>query len=170
VIWRGLSKLLLKLRSAAWHVVYRGFRARYRIAPSFRFNGAGIYLFGDGQIDLGEHSYIGEYSSIQAAAGLFVHIGSHCAISHNVRIYTTTAVADADLRLGPPPTQSGSVTIGDGVWIGTNVYIRPGVTIGADAVVGANAVVTRDIPGGEVWGGVPARRIRLKINAEGRHP
>jgi maltose O-acetyltransferase len=170
VIWQGFSQFVLKLRSAAWYFVYRGFRARYGIAPSFRFNGTGIHLFGDGQIHLGEHSYIGEHSSIQAAAGLFVNIGSHCAISHNVRIYTTTAMADADLRRGPPPTQGGSVTIGDGVWIGMNVYIGPGVTIGSDAVIGANAVVTRDIPGGEIWGGVPAQRIRAKVNAEGDRP
>lgn len=38
--------------------------------------------------------------------------------------------------------------------------VLPGVTIGKGAVVAAGAVVTKDVPDGETWGGVPA--IRLK--------
>jgi len=52
--------------------------------------------------------------------------------------------------------------IGDACWIGANVLINPGVTIGENSVVGANNVVTRDVPPGEVWGGVPAKFIRKK--------
>ena len=37
-----------------------------------------------------------------------------------------------------------------------------GVTIGDGAVVAAGAVVTKDIPAGEVWGGVPAKFIRKR--------
>jgi maltose O-acetyltransferase len=162
---RALSWLLLKSRSAWWRVVYRGYRSRYTIGRTFRFNGAMINLHGDGRIELGGNSYIGEFSSIQACAGHSVVIGQHCAISHNVRIYTASNVADADLRLGPPPTIEGSVRIGDGVWIGTNVFIGPGVEIGSNVVVGANAVVTRSIPADEIWGGVPARLLRRKDTA-----
>jgi maltose O-acetyltransferase len=159
---RALGWLLLKSRSAWWRAVYRGYRSRYAIGRTFRFNGAMINLYGDGRIELGEHSYIGEFSSIQACAGHSVAVGRHCAISHNVRIYTSTTLADADMRLGPPPTIEGSVRIGDGVWIGTNVFIGPGVAIGSNVVVGANAVVTRSIPADEIWGGVPARLLRRK--------
>lgn len=38
--------------------------------------------------------------------------------------------------------------------------ILPGVTIGEGAVVAAGAVVRCDIPDGETWAGVPARRVR----------
>lgn len=162
MIWRVLSTLLLKSRMAWWRLVYRGYRDRYRVARSFRFNGAGIQLYGPGSIELGEDSYVGELSTLQAGEGLRIAVGRRCSISHNVRIYTSSAMADADFRGGRPESVHGSVQIGDGVWIGANCFIGPGITIGDDAVVGANSVVTKTIPDSEIWGGVPARLIRRK--------
>lgn len=160
--WRLLSNVLLRLRMLFWNIVYRGYRQQYGIARGFRFNGAGIQLYGSGRIELGEGSYVGELCSLQAAPGEVIRIGKKCSISHNVRVYTSTAQPDADFREGPGPTLLGSVSIGDGVWIGANAYIGPGVTIGDNAVVGANSVVTRSVPPSEIWGGVPARLIRAK--------
>lgn len=157
-----LASTLLRLRMLYWKLVYRGYAKAFHISRTFRFNGAGIVLYGEGRIVLGEDSYIGELSTIQASAGHSVRIGSRCRISHNVRIYTQTAVADSDFRLDDGTVVKGDVNVGDGVWIGTNVYIGPGIDIGANAVVGANSVVNRNVPSNEIWGGVPARLIRHK--------
>lgn len=162
-MWSSVANLLLRSRMAWWAIVYRGYRQRYDVAPDFRFNGAGIQLYGTGRIELGDGSYVGELCTLQAAPNEVVRVGRHCSISHNVRVYTSTAVADANFTAGPPPTVSGSVAIGDGAWIGANTYIGPGVTIGENAVVGANSVVTRSIPSSQIWGGVPARFIRVKV-------
>ncbi len=162
MIWPRITSLVLRLLELPWKLVYAGYRSQYEIDRNFRFNGTGIQLYGDGRIRLGPKSYIGTNSSIQAAPGRSVSIGQHCRISHNVRIYTSTAMADMDFLEGPERTRVESVDVGDGVWIGANVYIGPGIKIGSNAVVGVNSVVTHDIPAFEIWGGVPARFIRRK--------
>lgn len=41
-----------------------------------------------------------------------------------------------------------------------NSLIVNTVTIGNHAVIAAGSVVTKDIPSGELWGGVPAKFIK----------
>ena len=41
-----------------------------------------------------------------------------------------------------------------------------GVTIGRGSIVAAGSVVTKDIPSCEIWGGVPARKIRDRFETE----
>ena len=54
------------------------------------------------------------------------------------------------------------ILIGEGALIGTGAMIQPGVQIGAGAVIASHAVVPKFkvIPAGEVWGGIPARKIK----------
>jgi maltose O-acetyltransferase len=111
---------------------------------------------------IGDNTYIGSRSAINVEAHSCVSIGSGCQISHNVRIYTKTAIADQDFSVKPVQTRQGDVSIGDYCWVGVNVFIGPGVRVGKNCVIGANSVVTRDIPDFEIWGGVPAKFIRRK--------
>lgn len=157
-----LSKGLNFFRSLPWRVMYATYRGKYGLHESFRFNGFYIQFYGEGKIEVGEDSYIGELSTIQAARGCVVKIGSGCRISHNVRIYTHSSVADADYSQSQVPEKLGNVVIGDFCWVGANVFINPDLTIGRNSVVGANSVVTKNIPPDEIWGGVPARLIRRK--------
>ncbi|WP_082073308.1 acyltransferase [Pseudomonas sp. LFM046] len=161
LVW-FVSRLLSFLASSYWKINYWVYRQRYDVHHRFRFNGRLIQLYGEGKIVAGEGSYIGELSTIQASKGAVVSIGCGCHVSHNVRIYTQSALPDSDFSIKPVPSKVGDVKIGDYCWVGANVLINPGVEIGRNSVVGANSVVTKDVPPDEIWGGVPAKFIRKK--------
>ena len=87
-----------------------------------------------------------------------VQINLNCTIGHDVILgaYTT---------LAPGVHISGCVQFGKRVYVGTGAVIINGtqekpLTIGDDAVIGAGACVTKSIPAGETWGGVPAKPLR----------
>ncbi|WNB16853.1 acyltransferase [Marivirga arenosa] len=163
-----IVKLLIKLykhgEEYSKRKKYQNYSVKYSIDKSFKFNGEKIKLYGKGNIVCGKNSYIGSYSTIQADKEMIVRIGDFCRISHNVRIYTSSAVVDQDFKnYNNLKKKFGNVNIGNAVWIGANVFINPGVNIGDNSIIGANSVVTKDIPENAIVGGVPAKLIRYKI-------
>ena len=60
----------------------------------------------------------------------------------------------------------GDIIIGNDVWIGYEAVIMAGVHIGDGAVIAARAVVTKDVPPYTIVGGTPARKIRMRFEAE----
>jgi acetyltransferase-like isoleucine patch superfamily enzyme len=57
----------------------------------------------------------------------------------------------------------GKIKIGKNVLIGAFSTIRGGVKIGDNSIVAMCSFVNKDIPPNELWGGVPAKRIK-KLN------
>ena len=60
----------------------------------------------------------------------------------------------------------GDIVIGNDVWIGYEAIILSGVNIGDGAIIGARAVVTKDVPAYTVVGGIPAKEIKKRFDAE----
>jgi acetyltransferase-like isoleucine patch superfamily enzyme len=102
---------------------------------------------------VGRNSYLGAWKPIWIGDDTL--IGAYCyIISGNHRV-------DApDLPVRMQGYEGAPITIGRNVWLGTHVIVLPGAIIGDNAVVGAGSVVTTSVPEGEIWAGVPARRIR----------
>lgn len=85
-------------------------------------------------------------------------LGAHVVAMPHVTVTHDCVVADfATLAAGV--SLGGGVRVGRGAYLGMNSAVHPGVRIGAGAVVGMGAVVLADVPDGETWAGVPARRI-----------
>jgi maltose O-acetyltransferase len=64
------------------------------------------------------------------------------------------------------PQDDLDVFVGDDVWIGDRAIVLHGVTIGRGAVVAAGAIVTKDVPPYAIVGGIPARVLRYRWDAE----
>ena len=62
------------------------------------------------------------------------------------------------------------MTIGRHVWVGGNCLITKGSNIGAGAIIAPGTLVSGVIPPTELWGGVPARKIRDKVSWVPSHP
>ena len=151
------------MRTAYYEERYKYFRRQYKITSNFGFNGTDIRIYGNGKITVGNNSYMGTNSTIELHDGQKVIIGDNCAISHNVRIYTSTASVDQDFNINKNSTdKAGDIIIGNGVWVGANVLINPGINIGDNVIIGANSVITKDVPANAIFGGVPAKLIRFK--------
>lgn len=107
-------------------------------------------------------------------AGAYSFIGENCRIYPKVSIgaYTMLApevsIVGADHRFdlaGVPMIFAGrpglpNTVIEEDVWIGFRSTIMCGVTIGRGAIIAANSVVTKNVPPYEVYGGVPARKLK----------
>ena len=109
--------------------------------------GAGCEIYKD--VSWGSEPYlitIGDHVRITSGCRFITHDGGVWVLR---KMY---GVDGADLF--------GKITIGNNVHIGMDSVIMPGVTVGNNVVIGCGAVVTHDIPDGEVWGGVPARKIK----------
>lgn len=113
----------------------------------------------EGQIELGEDVYIGPNSFLgtnthKLSIGDKSMIGAQCYL-----ITENHGRKEEKLAYREQGFVGRDVVIGRNVWLGAQVVVLPGIKIGDNAVVGAGAVVTRHIPHGETWAGVPARAL-----------
>lgn len=82
--------------------------------------------------------------------------GDNCIIGHDAVLFAH-AIEGAQFSLE-------KVRLGNNVTIGAHALLMAGVSVGDGAIVSAGAVVLKGtrIGPGEVWGGVPARRLKAR--------
>ena len=134
---------------------------------------------GDGKAWAPSNIYPSAVIGDEVSVGAFSEIGENVKIGDRTRVGAMSFIPEGftigkDVFIGPrfcgtndkyPPSNRESwlkTTIRDGARIGAAVTILCGVTIGEKALIGAGSVVTRDVPAGETWCGVPARKIEHK--------
>jgi len=122
-------------------------------------------FFGSGKgIRIGSRSGLGIHCRVQGP----LIIGNNVMMGPDVMIYTSNHRFDrTDIpMIDQGNTEPKAVVIEDDVWIAARAIILPGVRIGKGAVIAAGAVVTKDVPPYTVVGGVPARKIKSRVEED----
>jgi serine acetyltransferase len=91
-----------------------------------------------------------------------VEIGADCLIASGCKFIDHdhgTARRDVPMNQQADGAEA-AITLEEDVWLGANVVVLKGVRIGRGAIVAAGGIVTKSIPPYEIWGGVPARKLR----------
>lgn len=99
-----------------------------------------------------KHACVGLEVTLDVLYPRLITIGEDAVVGYSTTILCHEYMADR-YRVGP-------VVVARRATIGANCTILPGVIVGEGATVSAMSLVNRDIPPGELWGGVPVRLIR----------
>ena len=114
-----------------------------------------------GRLIVGDGSIISLGVDIRAAGGT-IRIGAGSGIGQ----YNVLVAANHQIRPGEARFHTGweedrcGIEIGRNVWTGAGCIILPGAVIGDNSIIAAGSVVTGTVSPGELWGGVPARKIK----------
>ena len=92
--------------------------------------------------------------------GDFIHVKPTCRIGRNCTILPGVVFGNKYEQADNAP-----VVVGDNCYLGLGAKIFGSVKIGNNVTIGANSVVTKDIPDNAIVGGIPAKIIRFKGNA-----
>lgn len=145
--------------------------------------GAGVVIYAGAEI--GDKVLIADQAAVQFGVkigemtiigrGVLVEskctIGKKCKIESNAYITALSQIGDYCFIAPCVATSNDNfagrskerfkyfkgITVKNGGRIGVNATILPGVVIGEDAMVAAGSVVTKNVPDGRVYAGVPAK-------------
>ena len=117
-----------------------------------KFEHLGGVQVGNG-VEIGANTCIDRGTLGNTVIGDGTKIDNLVHIAHNVTIGRHCLII-AQAMIG------GSCVIGDNAWVAPHASLLQKVKIGNDATVGLGAVVLNDVPPGETWAGIPAKRIK----------
>lgn len=135
-----------------------------RIKFKFKFKKLGRRLKVHGKISIyGDDISVGDYVSLNEgiilnASRSKIKIGNHCTLSANVQLHATGLEINKNYK--NRKHTAATIILEDGVWLCAGVIVAQGITIGKASIVAAGSVVTKDIPPFELWGGIPAKKIK----------
>lgn len=103
---------------------------------------------------IGAGTFLSAHSIIQPGAAIhdYVIINTSTVIEHDCIIETASHIC-------PNVTLAGGVKVGSNCLIGTGASVIPSICIGDGSSIGAGSVVIRDVMGGSVVAGNPAKPI-----------
>lgn len=134
--------------------------SRIKIDRNVSFRGKSFFLaYQNGEIVVGKDVFFNRQCSINSF--LNITIGEDCIFGERVSMWDHNhKFMDCENLIRKQGYHSAGISIGRNCWVGANVIILKGVVVGEGVVIAAGSLVNRSIPSFEIWGGVPARKIR----------
>lgn len=132
-----------------------------RVEHGVYFHYDGIYKPGP-SIIIGNNTFIG--AGVEFNITKNITVGNDCLIAAGCKFVDHNHGTDLASLMRTQKCSEDPITIGNNVWIGANAVILMGVSIGSGAIIAAGAVVTKSIPDNEIWGGIPAKKIKSRVD------
>lgn len=121
----------------------------------------GVWITPGRNLTLGDDVDLAKDVIITTSGG--VYIGDRTLIGYRTQILSANHSIPP---IGEPFPISGDslspIHINEDVWIGANCVITAGIKIGKGSIVAAGSVVTKNIPPNSIFGGVPAKLIKMR--------
>lgn len=99
------------------------------------------------------------YGQGNVVIGNYVRIATQCVL-----IPSNHTFEDTVIPIALQPLQKKGIVIEDDVWLGAGVKVLDGVKISKGCVIGAGSVVTKSTEPYCVYVGVPAKKIKERMN------
>ena len=110
-------------------------------------------------IKIGKNTRINKLSNFRFKKGS-ISIGKNVIIAQYVSVITHSYNYKLDENIKDQSMYSKDIFIGDGAWIGAYSIILPGVRVGNGSIFGAHSIVNKNVPDNEIWGGIPAKKLK----------
>jgi acetyltransferase-like isoleucine patch superfamily enzyme len=115
-----------------------------------------------GSIEIGRNCSINPYSVLYGHGNL--KIGNNVLIAgHCLIIPANHKFDNLNLPINAQGESRKGIIIEDDVWIGSGCQILDGVTIRSGAIIAAGSVVNKNVESNCVFGGVPAKFIKVRV-------
>ena len=123
----------------------------------------GVMLQGEGDIFIGNNTFLGNNCVVYSEKGHSVHIGSDCMIAAMCHIIDTDHnTILSEQHMINQGTVSDNIVIEDDVWLASAVTVAKGSYIEQGAVIGAKAFVKGKVEKNTIYAGIPARPIKKR--------
>lgn len=142
----------------AFHIALGDGNARQRLLGIIRMREGHLETIMHPAAIVSRSGQIGQGCFLAAGSvvGPLAAVGSGTIVNHNAVVDHDCVIGDC-CHIAPNATIGGGARLGCGILIGSGAVVLPGRTVGDGSVIGSGAVVTRDVPPGVSWTGIPAR-------------